>query len=404
MTAQGLKSTSLSVHSFSKRKHYSTLTRGKASRDYLLIPVTCSNSVTLRSHRRYSTIPGQGITSNKETVPISSIQPHKPKVDLRPAPKKASKEVRPANPPPPPTQITQKPHQSTSSPSNSTAADTRKSSEHLGPFESTKYDFAEATRRGVFAPLPEGTSKIGAVWHNLKQYFWFYYRGLKLILVAHRRQAAAIKQRIKDAEAKGEDALMTRSETRFLQSYNRNLFKLLPFVVTVLILEEAIPFIVLYAPRLLPSTCLLPSQQERIEDKRRSKQRSHIAIAKMELGQIEIAPTPKGVSSLSPELSLAVAGIFATPTYGPSFWIRHRISQHLRHLAKDDVLLSREGNGSSLQDGELTEALEERGIILNSSLTQQEKLAMLHWWLKSAQDENSRLQLVLQFAKDTRLD
>lgn len=38
------------------------------------------------------------------------------------------------------------------------------------------------------------------------------------------------------------------------------------------------------------------------------------------------------------------------------------ISRHLRYIAEDDTLLSRENNGASLQDGELTEALEERGM------------------------------------------
>lgn len=41
----------------------------------------------------------------------------------------------------------------------------------------------------------------------------------------------------------------------------------MPFVLTALILEEIIPLIVLYAPSMLPSTCILPSQRERIQDK-----------------------------------------------------------------------------------------------------------------------------------------
>lgn len=40
----------------------------------------------------------------------------------------------------------------------------------------------------------------------------------------------------------------------------------------VLVIEEIIPLIVLYAPWMLPSTCILPSQRERIEKKRREKQ------------------------------------------------------------------------------------------------------------------------------------
>lgn len=46
----------------------------------------------------------------------------------------------------------------------------------------------------------------------------------------------------------------------------------------IIIAEEAIPLVVIYAPFLLPSTCLLPSQRERIENKRREKQ-TNTAVA-----------------------------------------------------------------------------------------------------------------------------
>jgi len=45
----------------------------------------------------------------------------------------------------------------------------------------------------------------------------------------------------------------------------------IPFVVIALLLEEVIPIIAIYAPSLLPSTCILPSQQERIQQKKSQK-------------------------------------------------------------------------------------------------------------------------------------
>ena len=51
--------------------------------------------------------------------------------------------------------------------------------------------------------------------------------------------------------------------------------RLVPFVAIVLVLEEVIPLIVLYAPGMLPSTCILTSQRERIDTKRREKQRGY---------------------------------------------------------------------------------------------------------------------------------
>ena len=50
--------------------------------------------------------------------------------------------------------------------------------------------------------------------------------------------------------------------------------RLVPFLSIVLIMEEALPLVVIYAPFLLPSTCKLPSQQRRIDsiaDQKRAK-------------------------------------------------------------------------------------------------------------------------------------
>jgi len=47
--------------------------------------------------------------------------------------------------------------------------------------------------------------------------------------------------------------------------------RVIPFVVIALLLEEVIPIIAIYAPSLLPSTCILPSQQERIQQKKSQK-------------------------------------------------------------------------------------------------------------------------------------
>ena len=53
------------------------------------------------------------------------------------------------------------------------------------------------------------------------------------------------------------------------------LLRLIPFATIIIIIEEIIPLIVLYAPFILPSTCILPSQRERIQSKKRVKQRAY---------------------------------------------------------------------------------------------------------------------------------
>ena len=51
-------------------------------------------------------------------------------------------------------------------------------------------------------------------------------------------------------------------------------------MIIVVLVEELIPLIVLYAPAMLPSTCVLPSQRDRIVAKRIERQRGAYALAK----------------------------------------------------------------------------------------------------------------------------
>lgn len=60
-----------------------------------------------------------------------------------------------------------------------------------------------------------------------------------------------------------------------LTGLSHGVTRLIPFILIVIIAEEVIPLVVIYAPFLLPSTCLLPSQKERIENKRREKQKTY---------------------------------------------------------------------------------------------------------------------------------
>ena len=62
----------------------------------------------------------------------------------------------------------------------------------------------------------------------------------------------------------------------------------MPFVMIVLVIEEIIPLIVLYVPGMLPSTCVLPSQRERIEKKRREKQETISHAMKSELRALSV--------------------------------------------------------------------------------------------------------------------
>lgn len=57
----------------------------------------------------------------------------------------------------------------------------------------------------------------------------------------------------------------------------------------LIIIEEIIPLVVLYAPGILPSTCILPSQRDRIDSQRHERQRSALATMREVFGKVNLA-------------------------------------------------------------------------------------------------------------------
>lgn len=60
--------------------------------------------------------------------------------------------------------------------------------------------------------------------------------------------------------------------------------RLVPFVLILIVIEEILPLIVIYAPFMLPSTTILPSQAERIYNKREEKKIQTLTTAKWYAG------------------------------------------------------------------------------------------------------------------------
>lgn len=91
-----------------------------------------------------------------------------------------------------------------------------------------------------------------------------------------------------------------------------SLHRVVPFIVIALILEEAIPLIAIFAPFMLPTTCILPSQQQRIEDQRAEKAKAFATQYKYLYGQLKETENPKGFLPLQSlrlqDASTAVCG------------------------------------------------------------------------------------------------
>ncbi|KAF8441389.1 hypothetical protein L210DRAFT_3398732 [Boletus edulis BED1] len=244
-----------------------------------------------------------------------------------------------------------------------------------------KQDINSAIERGVLEPIPKDATPFKRFTHQVFQLLKFYFRGLKSINT-HRKQAAAIA-----ARARSGGALPSRAEQRFIGMYRRDVLKLIPFVIIVTIAEELIPFIALYAPGMLPSTCILPGQRDRIASRARNKQliallnhRSVFEAICKEAKQSGFVPVQK-ISNPG-----AVCSILGLPSWGPTTLNAWRIRRHLNTVAMDDERLRYEGCGRHLTIPELEEALVERGMIPESEYPSVDAMrAHLNWWLDSAE-------------------
>lgn len=160
---------------------------------------------------------------------------------------------------------------------------------------------------------------------------------------------------------------------------------MIPFLLVALVLEEIIPLIALYAPFVLPSTCVLPSQQARIDEK--ASERAMIAAANsrhilakltkqgdsvraLSLDAIRGRETSTAICRSVPAVTLDIftaqtrSRILGLSSLGLGFdAVRiRRIRRHLQFIGQDDLLISQDNLVGCLSEGDLDKALRERGM------------------------------------------
>lgn len=131
----------------------------------------------------------------------------------------------------------------------------------------------------------------------------------------------------------------------------------MPFLITVLILEEIIPLIALYAPSMLPSTCILPSQRTRIHEKKRDKAVDYARTYRPVLASAVAGPILDKQHG-----AMALCAVLRISTMGPDILRRRRLNKHMELVRNDDEMLAKEDMGARLGDSEVVQALEERGM------------------------------------------
>jgi LETM1 and EF-hand domain-containing protein 1 len=236
-------------------------------------------------------------------------------------------------------------------------------------------------------PQSSFNSRTARIWlHKFKEMAKFYFFGVVKLGREHRIVAAEIKQRQKALAGSSplnniQGNITAWRDQEFLNTYRADLLRLVPFISIIVILEEILPLVIIYAPFLLPSTCKLPSQALRIDQYADQKKWGTLT----ELGRVlgvspssSISSGTGGNGSLlnnlpDPLISLLCRLLNIFP-YGPTSFLRSRIQNKLQSLSKEDVYFrnaaSNIGIGSpsvaeQLTMGELRTILSRRGMYVS---------------------------------------
>ncbi|KAH7888391.1 hypothetical protein F5I97DRAFT_691998 [Phlebopus sp. FC_14] len=330
-------------------------------------------------HRLLSTEP-PSIKSNAadSELPPPSVTPRKQKLDFKPGPiKSTSPQLGSSSPHLRSPSVHRKPHYYP--PRHSQPPKPFETS--LSAVQLAKQDIENAGKQGVLELPPEDATPFKRFVHQAMQLLKFYFRGVRKINV-HRKEVSAIRSRISSG-----GAVLSRAEARLIRTYKQDVLKLVPFVIMILVAEELIPFAALYAPRMLPSTCILPGQRDRIASKSRVSQLgalfSHRDVyeALCREGERSGFVTLR-TTGVNPG---ALCRLLGLPAWGPSPLALWRVKRHLETTALDDKMLREEGRGSSLTITELQGALLERGMIPAEKASLDDLRDQLHWWLDTAE-------------------
>lgn len=244
-------------------------------------------------------------------------------------------------------------------------------------------------------PTKSITERAKELWATAKYLFKFYFNGVKQIW-ANRKAVQVVQQRV----ATGGSAL-TREESQLIRTHQADMRKLPLFLFILLILEEALPLVVIWAPSLLPSTCILPNQLTKIRMGDEVKRADAVKQLKESEAVKELIPVVKASSKalsltpahaaedgdvlkqLSSEELAKVAKIFSLPTWGGAGMVRRRLDAHMAYLREDDALMAIDtGAGAIPQHADaLAKACGERGLRC-SGIEHLDMFESLRTWLR----------------------
>lgn len=265
--------------------------------------------------------------------------------------------------------------------------------------EKTQLAENDASKTAVTDAKPNKTltERAKELWATAKYLFKFYFNGVKQIW-ANRTRVKAVQARVANG-----GAALTREESQLIRTHNADMRKLPLFLFILLILEEALPLVVIWAPSLLPSTCILPNQLTKIrmgdEVKRAAAFQQLTASAGVKALLPVIEQSSKGAQlsqahtgrsdaadifkTLTSEQLTQLAKMFSLSTWGGSAMVRRRLDSHLAYVREDDALMCDDGGfGAIPQHADaLAKACGERGLRC-SGIEHREMFESLRTWLR----------------------
>lgn len=352
--------------------------------------------VSAAGSRPYSTPSAQDdlLTAKaKDAATLASAPARKSRVELRPAPRPVQSIIQDASAPPTSAPATPQPE---SSPKQTSTAPSQPAPTSQSFTQTIQEDFASAERLGIITPPPEDASRLKKFWHRGKELVKFYFRGAKLI-VTNANTARALRKRVRSGGAP-----LTRAEWQLTRTSVDDIKRLVPFVLVLLLLEEALPLLVIYVPSLLPSTCVLPSQRHRMDQKRAQKQLRALEDGREHLRR-SAADSALSLETLDAANISTLCGLFSLSRIGPNALRRRRLQSHLHYLAEDDRLLANElisaKSLAHLSEEQLRQAVAERGLIPTGSNVAQLRIQLESWVTRTTSD--SPLTIVVREATTT---
>ncbi|KIM24481.1 hypothetical protein M408DRAFT_75783, partial [Serendipita vermifera MAFF 305830] len=320
----------------------------------------------------------------------------------------------------------------------------------LAPLPPSLLQAQEAARKrqatASNAETPDAPTALGGVeltadtgriwWHKLKEMTKFYFFGVAKLGREHRVLSSELSKRIKAAQ--GAKNVQVWRDREFVTTYRMDLLRLVPFLSIVIVLEEILPLVIIYAPFLLPSTCKLPAQAKRIEDLADVKRWDSLVALGGVLAVREGADAGReqafgtaasaipvlghesgmreGRLDSLPEGSLQLlCKLLNVAPYGPSSYLKMRLRSTLATLSSEDMHFSDNKSAStpkvSSVDAVSQLSLSELRLLLGRRGFPTTPLALpqlrenLKWWLSQPEHPvERRLEAVLELARWSHRD